>query len=334
VLRSSLAAAVRADHGSVPDSDRERHNGFQVAGRDSGMAIGEVYDAADCPDVHYVDTGMYGVPEYGSVYIVDAERPALVDTGLGSSVETILDAMAAVGIAPEDLEVIALTHVHLDHAGGAGYLVEACPNATVYVHESGRQHMEDPGRLWAGTKQAVGDQIEFYAEPQPIPSERLVDLADGDGIDLGDHTLGVHHAPGHAPHQVVFHDRATDGVFVADAAGIYSQSTDSVHPTTPPVNFDLDEALDDVSMLRELDPATLLYGHFGPAPAGDRLATYADVLDGWVADIEAKRAELGDDEAVVDHFVETVDTPDVWGERKARAEVAMNVRGVLLSLDG
>ena len=88
------------------------------------MAIGEVYDVPNCADLHYVDTGMYDVPEYGSVYIVDAERPALVDTGIGANYERVLAAMREVGVAPEELEVIALTHVHLDHAGGAGYLVE------------------------------------------------------------------------------------------------------------------------------------------------------------------------------------------------------------------
>ena len=297
------------------------------------MAIGDVYDAQNCVDVCYVDTGMYDVPEYGSVYVVDAERPALVDTGLGAEYETILAAMAQVGIEPEDLEVIALTHVHLDHAGGAGYLVEECPNATVYVHESGARHLVDPERLWAGTKAAVGDQIQYYAEPKPIPEERIVELTDGDEIDLGDHTFEVVHAPGHAPHHVVFSDPVVDGVFTADAAGIYTPSTDEVHVTSPPVNFDLDQALEDIDRIRDIGPETLLYGHFGTAPTADRLDDYAETLDAWVTAVREKRAELDDDEAVVDHFVETVETPDIWGEHKARAEVEMNVRGVLVALD-
>jgi len=297
------------------------------------MAIGDVYDAAACEDVHYVDTGMYDVPEYGSVYIVDAERPALVDTGIGADYETILTALDEVGVAPEDLEVMALTHIHLDHAGGAGYLAEECPSATVYAHEIGASHLVDPTRLWEGTKQAVGDQVQYYAEPKPVPEERIVELTDGDSIDLGDHTLDAHHAPGHAPHQVVFHDPAIDGVFTADAAGIFTPSTDEVNVTSPPVNFDLDRALADVETIREIDPETLLYGHFGTEQTGDRLDEYAEKLDAWVTAVREKRAELDDDDAVVQHFVETVETPDVWGEHKGREEVALNVRGVLVMLD-
>ena len=299
------------------------------------MAIGDVYEATvgDCTDIYYVDTGMYDVPEYGSVYVLDTERPAVVDTGIGTNYERVLDTMAEVGIAPEELEVIAVTHVHLDHAGGAGFLAEACPNATVYVHEIGARHLVDPSLLWEGTKGAVGDQFEFYTEPEPVPEDRIVELTDGDTVSLGDRDLEARHAPGHAPHQVVFHDAAIDAVFTGDAAGIYTPSSDELHVTSPPVNFDLDQALADIEMIRDLDPETLLYAHFGPAPTADRLETYAEILTEWVAAIEDQRAKLGDDDAVIEHFADPVETPAVWGERKAKAETAMNVRGVLVALD-
>ncbi|NLV09226.1 MBL fold metallo-hydrolase [Halomicrobium mukohataei] len=297
------------------------------------MAIGDVVRArAVHDDCWYVDTGMYDVEEYGSVYLVDGDRPALVDTGLGTNVERVLDLLDAADLAPEALDVIALTHVHLDHAGGAGPLVEACPNATVFVHESGARHLVDPARLWAGTKQAVGDQIEYYTEPTPIPESRIETLTDGDVIDLGDYRLRARHAPGHAPHQVVFDAPELDAVFTADAAGIYTPSTDEVHVTSPPPNFDLDGALDDVAMLADLDRTWLCYAHYGPARTDDRLDEYATTLETWVEAVETARADA-DDEAVVDHFVETVETPAVWSDHKARAEVAMNVRGVLTYLD-
>jgi glyoxylase-like metal-dependent hydrolase (beta-lactamase superfamily II) len=299
------------------------------------MAIGDVttVTAGDCTDLYCVDTGMYDVAGYGAVYVLDAERPALVDSGIGTNYERVLAAIEAVGLAPGDIEVIALTHVHLDHAGGAGFLVDEC-DADVYVHEVGARHVIDPGRLWAGTEQAVGDQIKFYVEPEPVPEEQVIELADGDRIDLGDHALEVHHAPGHAPHQVVFEDPESGAVFVADAAGIYDIGRDELFPTSPPPNFDPEQCQADVETIRALDPDVLCYPHFGAAETGDLLDRYEDVLAAWVDSVATTRAELGDDDAVIEHFVAEADAErEAWGAEKADAEVAMNVRGVLTALD-
>jgi len=299
------------------------------------MAIGDVFDVTvgDCTDLMYVDTGMYDAAEYGAVYVLDAERPALIDTGIGTNYERILDAVREAELEPEDIEVLAVTHVHLDHAGGAGFLVEECPNATVYAHGVGIPHLVDPERLWEGTKGAVGEQIEFYTKPDPVPEPRIVEVEDGDSIDLGDHSLEVSHAPGHAPHQVVFYDPANDAVFAADAAGIYSPTRDEVFPTSPPPNFDPEQCLNDVETLQSIDPEVVCYTHFGPALAGDRLARYAEVLDSWVEAVGDKRAEL-DDEAVIEHFVAEADVErELWGVEKGNAEMAMNVRGVLAAFD-
>ncbi|MFC6837479.1 MBL fold metallo-hydrolase [Halomarina ordinaria] len=299
------------------------------------MGIGDLYEVEAAEDVYYVDTGMYDTAGYGVVYIVDAERPALVDTGLGTRYEDILDALSTVGIAPEDLAVIAPTHVHLDHAGGAGYLARECENADVYIHEIGAPHLADPSRLVEGTKRAVGDQWEFYADPLPVDEERLVALTDGDVVDLGDRELRTHHTPGHAPHQMVYELPDADLVFTADAAGIYVPPLSQVEPTSPPPNFDLERCLDDVDVIRDLDPETLCYAHFGPTATDDRLAEYESVLSEWIASVEAVRADLDDDEAVAAHFAdETADRlADVWGERKAREEGKLNVRGALRYLD-
>jgi len=298
------------------------------------MAIGDVEAVEAVPDAHYVDTGMYDTAEYGAVYVIDADRPALVETGIGTDRERVLAGIEEVGLAPEEIEVMALTHVHLDHAGGVGFLAADCPEATVFAHEIGAPHVIDPTRLWEGTKAAVGGQIEYYAEPKPVPDERVVGITDGETVDLGDRTLRAHHAPGHAPHQVVFHDPAADAVFTGDAAGLYVPTRDAVHPTSPPPNFDLEAAVEDVETIADLDPEALLYTHFGPAPAGDRLDSYAETLAAWVDRVERAHDELGDVDAVVDRLLGETDVEDVWGERKARYETALNVRGVLRYLGG
>ncbi|WP_435334022.1 MBL fold metallo-hydrolase [Haloarchaeobius sp. TZWWS8] len=288
----------------------------------------------ECTDLYYVDTGMYDTAGYGSVYILDADEVAIVDTGIGTHYERILDALDELDIAREDVAYLVVTHVHLDHAGGAGYLAEACPNATVAVHERGARHLADPSRLWEGTKAAVGDQIEWYVEPKPVDEDRIEELQDGDVLKLGDHALHATEAPGHAPHQLVFYDPSNDAVFTADAAGIYVPSIDDVRETTPPPQFDLEQALSDVETIKEIDPSTLLYAHFGPVSADDLLDAYPERLESWVGTVEAVRAELEDDEAVVDHFADDPEMADIWGMEKASGETAMNVRGVLRYLDG
>jgi glyoxylase-like metal-dependent hydrolase (beta-lactamase superfamily II) len=277
---------------------------------------------------------MYDTDEYGAVYIYDSARPAIVDTGIGTHYERILDALDELSIAREDVAVIAPTHVHLDHAGGAGFLAEECPNAEVMTHEIGAPHLVDPSRLVAGTKEAVGDQWEFYVDPNPVPEDRVVELNAGDEINLGDHHLDVYHAPGHAPHQTVFYDRDDDAVFVADAAGIWVPAVETVRPTSPPPNFDLEQCLADLDTIRDLDPEALLYPHFGPAEYDpDLLDEYADVLGEWVAEVEAKYEELGDGEAVEDHFADNAELVELWGDRKASEEARLNVRGVVTYLD-
>lgn len=299
------------------------------------MSAGDVFDVSGCPGISFVDTGMYDTAEYGSVYVIDADRPAVVDTGTGTNYERILDALEEHGIQPADLQAVLLTHVHLDHAGGAGLLAEACPNADVYVHELGARHVVDPERLVEGTKQAVGDQWQYYVEPTPVPEDRVVELTDGDTVDLGSRTLTAHHAPGHTPHQVVFEDHSCDAVFTADAAGIWVRAQDRVRETSPPTDFDLEQCIDDVEMIRRLDPETLLYAHFGPGPAETDavLKEYEHVLRDWVAAVKREVIERHSEAAAIDHFAATTTVEDVWGEHKARAETKMNVRGVLRYLN-
>jgi len=299
------------------------------------MAIGDVEPVPGCSDLSYLDTGMYDVAGYGSVYLLDAERPAVVDAGIGADREAVFDAVDE--HLDGHLEEILLTHVHLDHAGGAGYLADRYPEATVRAHEVGVPHLVDPDRLVAGTKEAVGDQWRFYDDPVPIPEDRIDPLADGDAIDLGDRTLAVHRAPGHAPHQVAFHDRRDDVVFTGDAAGIWVRWAGDVYPTSPPPQFDLEECLDDVRHLEDLDPDGVCFGHFGPVTddVAGVLETYKRTLIEWVEAVRQRRAALDGDEAVIEAFASSPD-PDlveVWGRRKASDELRLNAAGVLRYLD-
>ena len=296
------------------------------------MGIGDVHAVEGVTDCYYVDTGMFEEPELGAVYIYDTDRPAIIDTGLGTNYENILNGLEELGIAPADLEAILLTHIHLDHAGGAGFLIEET-DADVYVHTSGKQFIVDPESLWEGTKGAVGHQIEFYVEPKPVPENRITTVEDGESIDLGDTTLDVHHAPGHAFHQVMFHDADNQTVFAADAAGVYVPQLDSVIETSPPPGFDLEAVLEDANAIDALDPETICYSHFGSIAADGRIEEYIESITEWVEAVERKREELEDDDAVIEYFTENADVIGVWNDTKATGEVSMNVRGVFHYLD-
>ena len=298
------------------------------------MARGDLEAVPGCTDLYYHDTGMYDVDGYGAVYIYDTDHPAVIDTGIGTNVELLIESIAEVGIEATELEYIIPTHIHLDHAGGAGFLTEAYPNATVLTHEIGVPHLIDPERLIAGTKAAVESQWEFYVDPKPVPEDRISGLEDGDKIDLGDRTLTAHEAPGHAPHQLVFEDTHDNAVFTADAAGIWVAPRNEVRETTPPSQFNLDACRRDISMIQSLNPDHLCFAHFGPREYDEALLSkYKRTLVEWVQAVREKRSKFDTDEEVIQYFIANTETVDVWGQRKTQAEVRLNTRGVLGYLD-
>ncbi len=292
--------------------------------------------AGDCTDLYYLDTGMYDADGYGAVYVLDDDdRPS-------SSKPDRHQPRADPRGAYRTRHRSRRTGGDRGHPRPSGPrrrrgFARACPNADVYVPAVGASHLADPSALVAGTKAAVGDQWEFYTEPEPVPEDRVVEIEDGDVIDFGDHELRVHEAPGHAFHQVVFADPENDAVFTGDAAGLWAPEHERIVETSPPSDFDLEQCLADLETIAEIDPDVLCYTHFGPREVGDdldrALEEYATVLEEWVADVAAAREECEDDEAVVEQFAASTDLGEVWNERKASAEAAMNARGVLGYLD-
>jgi glyoxylase-like metal-dependent hydrolase (beta-lactamase superfamily II) len=138
------------------------------------------------PGVLQIDTLLGGWDEVTAGYLIEGDAPVLVETGSQSSVPVLLAALADVGLAPGDLAGVAVTHIHLDHAGGVGDVARAFPKATVYVHEKGARHLVDPERLVRSAGLVYGDLLDsLYGRLEPTPAERVHVLADGEAIDVG-----------------------------------------------------------------------------------------------------------------------------------------------------
>ncbi|HEX9050682.1 MAG TPA: MBL fold metallo-hydrolase [Anaeromyxobacter sp.] len=197
------------------------------------------------PGVVLVDTG-YVRPRLAAAYLVRGEdSAAIVETGAASAVPRLLAALAAQGLSPGDVSHVVVTHVHLDHAGGAGALVRELPRATLVAHPRGARHLVDPSKLVAGTIEVYGEERfrALYGELVPVPAARVVEAPEGFAIDLGRRRLRVLDAPGHARHHLVLLDEASRGFFTGDAFGLSYRETDGpagpfLFPTTTPVQLD------------------------------------------------------------------------------------------------
>jgi len=217
-------------------------------------------------------------------YIITGEKPFLVESGPTSSVPNLLSGLKELNINFDDIQYVAVTHVHLDHGGGAGTLLKSLPNAKLIVHPRGAPHLVDPERLWPSSQSVLGFISDIFGKPEPVPIERLIPITEGT-FDLGyGGKLTVIETLGHASHNLGFQESFNGGVFPGDAAGTYLPLFDVIVPTTPPP-FHLDAALASLDRLISLNPTVLYFSHFGKATdAVNRLRDYKVQLQLW-ADI-------------------------------------------------
>jgi glyoxylase-like metal-dependent hydrolase (beta-lactamase superfamily II) len=210
-----------------------------------------------------------------------------VETGSQTSVPVVLGALAELGLGPDDLAGIVVTHIHLDHAGGVGDLARAFPRATVYVHPAGARHLADPSRLVASAARVYGELLdELYGRLDPTAAERIVALDDGDEIAIGGgRTLTAVHSPGHASHHLALHDSGTGILFAGDAAGVRLPDVGVLRPATPPPEFDLDLAVRSLRIFAGRHPSALALAHFGVLDGDPQelLGEAEDVLGEWAA---------------------------------------------------
>jgi len=242
-------------------------------------------------DIYMIDSGLLGIPGYTCSYLAVGEKCTLIETASTSCTPTILREIREIGIESTDISQIVLTHIHLDHAGGAGSLSQVLRNARVLVHPSGVKHLIAPSVLLESARRFIGDRgVNMYGRIRPIPAHKVVGLADGEVIKIGkDRDLVVMFAPGHASHQICLLDRKNGTVFTGDAVGVKLSEMPTPMPATGSPDFDLDMATKTLRRIRCLKPKGLLFTHFGPATDEvDRIITdYSTTLKRWKRTIAA-----------------------------------------------
>lgn len=196
-------------------------------------------------DIACIDTGLFGAGMTAVYLVRGAATAALIETGTTNTAESIVELLREEGLAPEDIGFVMPTHVHLDHAGGAGALLARLPRAQLVVHPRGARHMIDPAKLWAGAAAVYGEDVLLrdYGRLVPVPEGRMLVADDGCEVDLGGRVLRMLDTPGHARHHYSVWDERSRGFFTGDTFGVSYRQTDTeqgafIMPTTSPVQFD------------------------------------------------------------------------------------------------
>ncbi|MDR2203968.1 MAG: MBL fold metallo-hydrolase [Nitrososphaerota archaeon] len=221
----------------------------------------------------------------GSYVIKTAQKTILIESGPTNSIPALLHGLDELKINPELIDTVAITHIHLDHGGGAGTLLKYLPNAKVLVHPKGAPHIIDPEKLWRSSQSVLGFVSDIFGKPEPIPENRIVSMIEGTislgNVDGDDAKLTIFETPGHASHNLSFHESFNNGIFIGDAVGTYFPDFSTVSPTTPPP-FYLDASLASLDKLINYCPSLLYYTHFGKAnDAIRRLRGYKAQLLMW-----------------------------------------------------
>jgi glyoxylase-like metal-dependent hydrolase (beta-lactamase superfamily II) len=228
--------------------------------------------------VWMIDLMEQGLPFRTAGYLILDEKITLVETGSALSHEPLLAGMAAVGVRPEDLSYVIVTHVHLDHAGGAGHLMAKAPNATLVAHPRAGRHMIDPSRLWRGAEAVYGEKLEkWFGSILPVPAERVLIRDHGETLNIGRRTLTFFDSPGHAKHHFTILDPVAEALYAGDALGIRYRTgftgwdKEWIWPSTSPVDFDPDAVRRTAAMLEDVPFRFVYHGHFGPSPKDEAI---------------------------------------------------------------
>ena len=256
--------------------------------------------------ISVIDSEYYS-KDFAAIYLLKQKnKVAIIETGTNYSVPLVKGALANIGLSFSDVSYIIPTHVHLDHAGGAGLLMKQCQNATLVVHPRGARHLIDPSKLVAGAKAVYGEEkfIEYYGEIIPIDSERVIEADDNFILDFDGRELKFIDTPGHAKHHFCIWDKDTKSMFTGDTFGISYRDLDMdsevyIFPSTSPVQFDPDALIKSINRIMEFRPERVCLTHFSAIRPTQEIAD--QLIDGihFVSNLTEKYISHKDAESII-----------------------------------
>jgi glyoxylase-like metal-dependent hydrolase (beta-lactamase superfamily II) len=268
--------------------------------------------------IYEIETYYLDREKYACCYLVeDSGEVAIIETNTNHAVPYILGALDKLGLQKNQVKYVMVTHIHLDHAGGTGLLMEHLPQAQLILHPRGRKHMINPEKLIKSVKEVYGEEQykKLYGDIKPIPKERVTIADDEDSFGLGNRRLTAYQLAGHAKHHIILLDQKTGSIFSGDNFGIGYPTmifgkTRLVFPSTSPTQFEPDKALESYEKIMALKPNRILLTHFGAIE--DIVGGYVQ-LKNWI-DFSVDIAQKRYDEGLRDKELTDALHADVWAQ--------------------
>ena len=295
--------------------------------------------------INVIDSGYYS-KDFAAIYLLrQRNKVAIIETGSNFSVPLVEKALIEDGLSFSDVAYIIPTHVHLDHAGGAGELMRQCQNATLVVHPRGSRHLIDPSKLIAGAMAVYGEEKfkEYYGDIIPIDSDRVIEAEDNFILDFDGRVLKFIDTPGHARHHFCVWDKETKSMFTGDTFGISYRDLDYqndvyVLPSTSPVQFDPDALIQSINRIMEFKPERVCLTHFSAIKPTQRLVN--QLIEGihFVSNLAKKYATANEAESIIynemmEYFLNGLNkigfSNDDFSKNRLKLDVQINTQGLI-----
>ncbi|MDP0560226.1 MAG: MBL fold metallo-hydrolase [Candidatus Thioglobus sp.] len=292
-----------------------------------------------------IDSEYYS-KDFAAIYLLKQKNKVIIiETGTNYSVPFVKEALSQIGLSFSDVSYVIPTHVHLDHAGGAGLLMMQCQNAALVVHPRGARHLIDPSKLVAGAKAVYGENKfkEYYGEIFPIDAKRVIQADDNFILDFDGRELRFIDTPGHARHHFCIWDKATKSMFTGDTFGISYRDLDHqdelyILPSTSPVQFDPEALIQSINRIMEFKPERVCLTHFSAIKPTKKATNKLIESIHFVSNLAIKYADKNDSESIIykkmmDYFLEGLNEigfqNNDYAKDRLSLDVLINTQGLI-----